>query len=159
MHLRAFAFKKAEHIEVAVAFGELRPKLADNLRHRLDASVIDLDLTKAPARLPHLAYEFRAVEMIQDLARGVEKARELGGAPQRRGQPARRAFQKLESSAGFQKMAPPVNDFFDGSIRASRNGFEGTDAITEVVEDIAQVEHIERTQVEVQRELQAGIVG
>jgi hypothetical protein len=159
MHLRAFAFEEAEHIEVAVAFGELRPELADDLDHGLHTRVIDLDFTQAAARLPHLADELRAVEMIQNLARCVEKAQQLRSAPQRRGQPGRHTFQNLESPAGFEEMAQPVHHFFKGSIGASRNRLEWADAIAEVVEDIAQVEHIERAQVEVQRELQAGIVG
>ena len=56
-------------------------------------------------------------------------------------------------------MAQLVHHIFNSLIRASRNQLKGADAITEVIEDIAQVEHIERAQVEVQRELQAGIVG
>ena len=73
MHLRAFAFEKAEHVEVAVTLGELRPELADDFDHRFDAGVIDLDLIQATARLLHLDGKLRAVEMIQNLARCVEK--------------------------------------------------------------------------------------
>ena len=56
-------------------------------------------------------------------------------------------------------MAQLVNHFFDCPIGASRNGLKRANAIAEVVEDIAQIEHVERAQIKVQRELQAGIVG
>ena len=61
VHLRAFAFKKAEHIEVAIAFGELRPELADDFDHGLDARVIYLNFTETLARLMHLVGKLRAV--------------------------------------------------------------------------------------------------
>ena len=144
MHLRAFAFKKAEHIEVAIAFGELRPELANDLDHGLDARVINLNFTETLARLMHHAHKLRAVKMIDNLAGGVEKTCELGHAARRSGEPRRRAIENLESPAGLEKMAQLVHHIFNSLIRASRNQLEGADAITEVIEDIAQVEHIER---------------
>ena len=159
MYLRALAFEEAEHIKIAVALGELRPEFADNFDHRLDARVIDLNFLNAQARLPHLGDKLRAVEMIDDLARDVEKACEPRGVPQRRGQPARRAFQNLELPPGFQEKAQPVHYIINRPVSAARNGLEGTDAVAEVVDHVAQVEHVERAKIEVQRELQSGIIG
>ena len=34
-HLRAFALQEVEHVEVAVAFGDLRPEFAGDLHQRL----------------------------------------------------------------------------------------------------------------------------
>ena len=42
-HLRAFALQEVEHVEVAVALGDLRPELAGDLHHRLDRGAVDLD--------------------------------------------------------------------------------------------------------------------
>jgi hypothetical protein len=42
-HLRAFALEEFEHVEVAVALGELRPELAGDLHQRFHAGAIHLD--------------------------------------------------------------------------------------------------------------------
>ena len=42
-HLRAFALQEIEHVEVAVAFGDLRPELAGDLHQRLHPRAIHLD--------------------------------------------------------------------------------------------------------------------
>ena len=42
-HLRAFALQEVEHVEVAVAFGGLRPEFAGDLDDRLHAQAVDID--------------------------------------------------------------------------------------------------------------------
>ena len=43
-HLRTFAFQELEHMEVAVAFGDLCPEFPSDLHHRLHFGAVNLDL-------------------------------------------------------------------------------------------------------------------
>ena len=48
-HLRPFTLQKVEHVEVAVAFGNLRPELARDLYHRPHLGAVHFDLVHALA--------------------------------------------------------------------------------------------------------------
>ena len=48
-HLRALALQEVEHVEVAVAFGGLRPEFAGDLDDRLHAQAVDFDGVEAVA--------------------------------------------------------------------------------------------------------------
>jgi hypothetical protein len=105
VHLCAFAFEKAEHIEIAVTLSELRPELAYNLHHRLDLGVIHLDLLETLTRLPHLGDKLRTIDVIEDLSCDSAKAVNLWTAAERSSQAAWRLFQDVESFPSLEKVA------------------------------------------------------
>ncbi len=56
--LRALALQEVEHVEVAVAFGDLRPEFAGDLHYRLDLGAIHFD------RFILLASSFQRIQII-----------------------------------------------------------------------------------------------
>ncbi len=57
-HLCAFPLQKAEHVEVAVPFGRLRPELPGDFNNRLYAQTVYLDFVKHLAAAVQRAGEF-----------------------------------------------------------------------------------------------------
>ena len=70
--LGAFLLQKSKHVEVAVTFGELCPKLTRDLDDGLYARAIYFDLVQTLTGDVHNFEEVLAVEVIQNLAQRVE---------------------------------------------------------------------------------------
>ena len=71
-HLRAFALQELEHVEVAVALGDLRPELADDLHHRLHLQAIDLDRGHLLAHRRQSLFIRLAVKLLAHLQQRVD---------------------------------------------------------------------------------------
>ena len=157
-HLRALALQKLEHVEVAVAFGGLRPELADDLDHRLHPQAIDLD---GGQLLAHRGEGFLvriAVKLLADLGQRVHPDLPLlafVGADLLR-HPFRQVFVVFERLALAQHGAQRVHRFVEDPIGLALFGFIGTDAEDHLVHDVAEIERIEHAHAEVHRELQPG---
>ena len=75
-HLRAFFFQEAEHVEVAVALGGLRPEFAGDLDDGLHAGAVDGDRGKAVAHFAQRGHHVVAEKLVQELAQVFRGARE-----------------------------------------------------------------------------------
>ena len=155
-HLRAFALQELEHVEVAVAFGGLRPELADDLDHRLHAQAIDLDRGQL---LAHRGQGFLvgiAVKLLADLGQRVDPDLPLlafVGADLLR-HPLRQVFVIFERLALAQHGAKRVHRFVENTVGRALFHFEWTNAEDHLVHDVAQVQRVEHAHAEVHRKLQ-----
>ena len=73
-NLRAFALQEGEHVEVAVAFGGLRPEFAGDLHDWLHAEAIDLDLIEAVADVVKRDHVVVRRELVQELAEILDRS-------------------------------------------------------------------------------------
>ena len=67
-HLCAFPFQECKHVEVAVAFGGLRPEFADDLYHGLNPQAIDFNGRKMVVYRLETLLVGAAVEVLPDFA-------------------------------------------------------------------------------------------
>ncbi len=78
--LGALALQEVEHVEVAVAFGGLRPEFAGNLDDGFDTQAIDIDRVEAVAAALQGGHVFVALQLIHEFAdvlRGVAEAAQV----------------------------------------------------------------------------------
>ncbi|MBI4263801.1 MAG: hypothetical protein HY657_05470 [Acidobacteria bacterium] len=150
-HLRALALEEAEHPEVAVALGGLRPELPGDLHHRLHAQAVDLNRADALARRLERLDRLRAVQVVVDLAERVERVAERPALAQ----PPWRALLDFVLLSITHRACEVVHHFVHHAVCLARAHLERTDLVGHVVEDVAEVERAERPHAEVHGELQA----
>jgi hypothetical protein len=67
-HLRALALQEVEHVEIAVAFGGLRPEFAGDLDDGLHAQAVDFDLVERVAAAVQRRDIIVALQLVDELA-------------------------------------------------------------------------------------------
>ena len=72
MYLRAFALQEIEHVEIAIAFGDLRPEFARDLHHRLHLGAVHLDAIHLVASGSQSAEIILSPHMLVPLAEDVK---------------------------------------------------------------------------------------
>ena len=155
--LRAFALKEFEHVEVAVAFGDLRPEFARDLHHRLHLGAIHFDGVHLFARRSQCIQIVLAPHMFVHLAehvKGVAQnlvALELGLGP------VGGALFDLERVAISQVVAKAVHRLAEHAIGFALVHFKGTNLVNQIVEHVAQVHGVQHAESEIDRELQSGL--
>src|ERR1017187_4005391 len=157
-HLRTFTLQEFEHVEVAIALGDLRPELADDLDHRLHAQAVHLDGGELLADSRQRLFVGVAVKLLADLGQRVDPDLPLltlvGTDPLRH--PLRQVFVVLERLAIAQQGAQLVDGRLKDFICPALLDFVRTDTVDHLVHDVAEVEGIEHAHAEVHRELQPG---
>src|SRR5271169_7125123 len=68
-----FAFEEGEHVEVAVSFGELRPKLSCNANYRLYPQSVKLDLAKPLATTAQRLGISPTGEVFANFTEGIQR--------------------------------------------------------------------------------------
>ena len=159
IHLGAFLLQKGKHVEVAVAFGKLCPKLTRDLDDGLHARVVHFDLAQALTGEAHRCEELLAVKVIENLTQRVADSLESVVLRQAARNPSRRTLKDFVTLPVLQKIAESIPDFLDRPIGRARNNLVGTDLVNHVVDHIAQVHRVELAHAEVGGEFQAGITG
>ncbi len=156
-HLRAFALQELEHVEVAVAFGGLRPELADDLDHRFHPQAIDLDGGQLFAHRVQGFLVRIAVKLLANLGQRVDPdlpLLALVGADLLR-HPLRQVFVVFERLALAQHGAKRVHRLVEDAVGLALFHLIRTDAVDHLVHDVAEIERIEHAHAEVDRELQS----
>src|SRR5664279_4203179 len=157
-HLRAFTLQEFEHVEVAIALGDLRPELADDLDHRLHAQAVHLDGGELLANSRQRLFVGVAVKLLADLGQRVDPdlpLLALVGTDLLR-HPLRQVFVVLERLAIAQQGAQLVDGRLKDFICPALLDFVRTDTVDHLVHDVAEVEGIEHAHAKVHRELQPG---
>src|SRR5262249_4143605 len=72
-HPRPLPLEEAEHPEVPVALGRLRPELAGDLDHRLHAQTVDVDAADALARSSQRLDRLWTIEMVVNLSEHIHR--------------------------------------------------------------------------------------
>src|SRR5581483_6068710 len=160
-YLRAFALQELEHVEVAVAFGDLRPELADDLHYRLHLQAVDFDGVQLFADRSHGVFIGIAVKLLAQLEQRIHGHFPLlafvFAALLRH--PRRQVLVVLEWLALAQHGAERVHRTLPDLVRLALFHFIGTDAIDHLVHDVAEIERVEHAAAEIDGELQAGFAG
>src|SRR5664279_3889884 len=157
-HLRAFTLQEFEHVEVAIALGDLRPELADDLDHRLHAQAVHLDGGELLANSRQRLFVGVAVKLLADLGQRVDPdlpLLALVGTDLLR-HPLRQVFVVLERLAIAQQGAQLVDGRLKDFICPALLDFVRTDTVDHLVHHVAEVEGIEHAHAKVHRELQPG---
>src|SRR5271165_1196806 len=92
----SFAFEEGEHVEVAVSFGELRPKLSCDANHRLHPQSVKLDLAKPLATAAQRLGKSTAVKVLANFTEGIQRAFQRIPVAQCRCKPSRRTLLNLK---------------------------------------------------------------
>src|ERR1035437_9664966 len=148
-NLRAFALQEAEHVEVAVAFGGLRPELAGDLDDGLDAQAIDIDVVKAVAAALQSGHVFVALQLVDkfaDVFRGVAEAAEVFA----------HAFVELPGAFLAEHLMEVIHALVEDAVGVARVHLEGTQRVGHFVHDVAAVERVEDAEEEIEVHFQAG---
>ncbi len=119
MHLRAFALQEFEHVEVAVALGDLRPELAGDLHHRLHLGAVDFDGVHLLARRGQGIQIVLAPHVLVHLAEHVEGVAQNLVALEFRLRPVRSPLLDLERVAVLQVLAKPVHRLAEDTVGIS----------------------------------------
>ena len=151
--LRAFFFEEAEHVEVAVALGGLRPEFAGDLDDGLHAGAVDAEWRRSGRALRRrAAMRSSPKSWLQEFAqvfRGAGEARlaeELGASlpSQRPGLLAAHHF------------VQHFHGLFEHAVGFAGVHFVGANLVGHVVDDVADVQRVQDGQEEVQVHFQAG---
>src|ERR1017187_5728419 len=157
-HLRAFTLQEFENVEVAIALGDLRPELADDLDHGLHAQAVHLDGGELLADSRQRLFVGVAVKLLADLGQRVDPDLPLlaliGTDPLRH--PLRQVFVVFERLTLAQQGAQLVDGRLEDFICPALLDFVRTDTVDHLVHDVAEVEGIEHAHAEVHAELQPG---
>ncbi len=149
--------QEGEHVEVAIAFGGLRPELAGDLDDRLHAQAVDLDGVDAVAAGMQRIDVFLAIEIVSDLAQGAADARDFLVLFKIRLGPRWRGIHDVPALAVAQRVGQRLYGVADYLVRLTLVHLKGTDLIDQLVDHVAEVERIEHAHTEIDRELQAGL--
>ena len=160
-HLRAFALQKLEHVEVAVAFGDLRPELANDLHDGLYPEAVNLDGSDLVMHSLQGVFVGVPVELLADFQQRVDPDFPLLAFVRRDAlrHPPGKIFVVFEGFTVAQHGAERVDRFVEDPVRFALLNFIRADAIDHLVHDVAEIEGVEHAHAKVDGELQSGLAG
>src|SRR6266567_6875401 len=155
--LRAFPLEEFEHVEVAVALGNLRPELASNLNHRLHLGAVHFNAIHLFASGGQSIQIVPAPQMFVHLAEHIEGVSQNLVTLEFRLSPVRCPLFDLERIPILEILTESIHRLAEYALRLALLYFERTNLVDQVVEYVAQMHGIEHAESEVDRELQPGL--
>ena len=158
-HLRAFALEKLEHVEIAVAFGGLRPEFAGDLHHRLHAGAVHFHRVQLLAAFLQRVEVDIAIEVLANLPQRVEGVahgllfREVALRP------FRRALHDFKRRPVAQRRGELVHRALENLFGLALVHFKRAHLVDQVVHHVAHVQRVEHAESEVDGELQPRLAG
>jgi hypothetical protein len=156
-YLRAFALQELEHVEVAVAFGGLRPELAGDLYQRLHARAVDLNRVHLFPRRSEGVQIILAPHVLVPLSEDVEGVAKNLIALDLGLEPIGRALFDLEGLAIFEVLAQVVDHLVKHAIGLAFVHLIRANLVDQIVYYVAHMHGVQHAEAEVDRELQAGL--
>ena len=146
-------------MEVAVAFGDLRPEFSSDLYHRLYPGTVNFNRVHLLAGSVQGVQVVLAPHVLVPLAEHVEGVAQDFVLFDFGLEPLRSALFDFERLAVAQVFAQAIHHLAEHAIGLAFIGFEGTDLVDQIVDHIAEVHGVQHAEAEVNRELQSWLAG
>src|SRR5579872_3070527 len=158
-HLRAFALEEVEHVEVAIAFGDLSPELTGDLDHRFHLGAIDFNAVHLLPRRSQSVEIILSSQMLVHLAEHVERVPENLVALEFRLCPVRRALFNFKRIPVAQVVTQAIYRLAKYALGFAFIHFEGANLINQIIEHVSQMHGVQHAKSEINRELQPWLSG
>src|SRR5690349_8735489 len=153
--LRTLPLEKLEHVEVAVALGDLGPELASDLYNRLHLGSIDFDLVHLFRCGVESSEIVLAPQVLMHFPEHVESISQDFVALEFRLCPVGRKLLDLVRLAVPQVFAESIHCLTKNTVRLTLRHLEWTDLVNKVVEYISKMHGVEHSESEIYSEFQA----
>src|SRR5208337_1892240 len=147
-------FEEGEHVEVAVSFGELSPKLSCNVNHRLNPQSVKLNLTKPVPTTPQGLGISSTVEVFANFTKGIQRVVQRLPASDGRCKPSRRTLQNLKYRPVAQQLEQFVHHPVQRAISFAGLNFVGAQVVGDFIGDVAEIHGVHGAHAQVHRKLQ-----
>src|SRR6516162_9030646 len=158
-NLRPLALQKFKHVEVAVAFRELGPEFSGDFDHGFDTRAIHFDRVQLVARRLQGIEIILTPPMLVPFPKSIDRvaqnlvALELGFCP------VRGALFDLKCLAILQVLAQSVDRLAKNPVGLSLPYLERTNLVDKIVNHVPEVQRIQHSETEIDRELQPRFSG
>ena len=146
-------------MEVAVAFGGLRPEFAGDFHHRLHPRAVHFDFVHRFAALFQRIQIVVAIQVLANLAERVESVAHgffLGKVAMRE---LRRALHDLKRRAVAKRGGKLVHRALEHLFRFALVHFERAHLVNHIVHHVAHMQRVQHAQAEIDREFQSRLAG
>ena len=148
-HLCAFALQEVEHVEVAVAFGGLRPEFAGDLDDRFHAQAVDIDAVEVVAAVLQRGHILVALELLHeltDILRGIAEAAQV----------LTHALIELPRTLLAEDLVEVIHLLVEDLIGFAGIDLVGAQRVGDFVHHVAAIQRVEDAQEEVDVHFQPG---
>ncbi len=158
-HLRAFTLEEFEHVEIAVAFGGLRPELAGDFHHRFHARAVHFHGVELLAAFFQRVEVDIAIEVLANLPQRVEGIAHGLLFREVVLRPFRRALHDFKRRPVAQRGGELVHRALEHLFGLALVHLEGPHLIDQVVHHVPDVQGVQHAQPEIHGELQPRLAG